>query len=171
MKFCGVGTVFTTLEYRQGKQQKIVKPHSSTAEALFSVEYPHCLSSLILKKKYGFNCENYRQTSYKSLQDWSKIQLCGPKHCYRNQSLSWAPCDLCFNLSSHVFLGYLKFLKRYFLLSFENLLSLCYPNLSTKSLPWTLDSIHIFYMYDIYIYICIYLASFGHTWNFLFITM
>ena len=51
MKFCGVGTVFTTLEYRQGKQQKIVKPHSSTAEALFSVEYPHCLSSLILKKK------------------------------------------------------------------------------------------------------------------------
>ena len=51
MKFCGVGTVFTTLEYRKGKLQKTVKPHSSTAEALFSVKYPHCFSSLILKKR------------------------------------------------------------------------------------------------------------------------
>ena len=51
MKLCGVGTVFTTVEYRQGKQQKVVKPHSSMAEAFFSVKYLHHFSSLILKKK------------------------------------------------------------------------------------------------------------------------
>ena len=51
MKLCGVGTVFTTVEYRQGKQQKVVKPHSSIAEVFFSVKYLHDFSSLILKKK------------------------------------------------------------------------------------------------------------------------